>query len=89
MSKKKRNPKLFEFVGYCKWAVVIAADTEAKAKAALKALDSDGNTWANVAEEIGFDAAADLELVDIRETTEEQRRDPELLAEAAHIVVKE
>ena len=86
MSKDKPELKIYEYVGYCKWAITVAANSEAEADAAVEALDRDGNTWANVAAEIGFDVASDLELVDVRPTTRAQRRDPELLSEAVHIV---
>ena len=72
--------KLYEYVGYRKYAIVVAADCEADAMRAVEALD----TWGNLAEDIGFTPASDLELVDIRRPTKSESID---LNDVANLIV--
>ena len=56
--------RLFEFVGYVKHAVVIAADNQEDAQAAFTAL---GEDWPSAGECIGPDGNESVELADERE----------------------
>lgn len=85
---KNKGKKLFEFVGYKKYAIVVAANTEIEARRSLEALDYRGSTWGNRADEVGFSMACDLDLTEVRALTDEQRRDNGLLAEVSHIIAR-
>ena len=58
--------KLYEFTGYVKYSVVVAADSEEAARKAFNAL---GEDWPSSGDKIGPDNPSDVELFDVREIT--------------------
>lgn len=72
LGDRKMSKRLHEFVGYRKYAIVIAADSMIAAKDELLRL---GDNWENYADDIGFDSAEDLELVDVRDPKAEDLQD--------------
>jgi hypothetical protein len=78
--EKMKSKKLYEFTGYRKYAIVVAADSEAQATGALEAL---GDTWSDEADDIGFCGAEDLDLVEVRKNDFRSHN----IADGAHVVV--
>ncbi len=70
--------KLYEFTGFVKHSVCIAADNEESAREAFVAL---GDNWPITGDEIGPDNAKDVDLLDIRDI------DGGVYEDVAHVVV--
>lgn len=78
-SKKTEKKKLYEFIGYRKYTVVIAAPDK---EAAIKAAKGLRDEWLNWADEIGCDTLDTEDILDIRPVT-----DGADIIDVAHIIV--
>ena len=79
--------KLFEFTGYIKYAVVVGAQTEDKAKKEMLKL-SENDFW-DAVEFIGADGAKEYELFDIRKLEDDSDIDDcANIAEGRGIIIK-